>query len=59
MPAAGRSVQRRRGLGQSKSPAIEGSWGGGKFGHQGQPMGGERLQGDLIVEVNANESAQA
>ena len=57
MPVAGRSAQRRPGLGQTNSPAIQVSQRGGKFSHQGQPVGGEGLQRDPDVEVYANESA--
>ena len=59
MPAARRSAQRRQGLGQTSSPAIEVSRRGGIFGRRGQPVGGEGLQGDPVVAVCTNESAQS
>ena len=52
-------MQRRQDLGQTSSPAIEVSQRGGIFGRRGQPVGSKGPQGDPVVAVCANESAQS
>ena len=59
VPATGRSVQRRQGLGQTNSPAIEVSQRDGKFGRQGEPVGGEGSREDPAVGGYASGSAQS
>ena len=48
-PAVGRSVQRRQGLGQTSSPAIEASQRDGIFSREGQPVGGEGCWEDPVA----------
>ena len=59
MPAVGKSVQRRPGLGQTSSQANEVSQRGGRFDRPGQPVGGEGCRGDPVVEGYASGSPRS